>query len=148
MDKHSIHFDAAEQSEIKYRMFCDLRGNAHATTSYRASNCFRIDPRIREFQYKSEAEMDEERYSEEIAQIGRDLMMTQVRKLAAEHLTKKQLRVFNGLLQGKTPTQMALAFGCSESNIRQTIEGNCKGQGGLIRKLRKLVAKAEKTTSE
>ena len=134
---------------MKYRIVCDRWGDYVTTVTYSASNHFRIDPNI-EYQYLTEEEVRkarrQERKTQEESRKRKKVLMTLVFELAEQHLTPTQQVVLIGYLQGKTWTQIARERGCSESAIRQAFCGNSRGQGGLVQKLKNLVA-GDKTTS-
>jgi len=145
--------DDEEQNEtwesIKYCVVCDRWGDNVTTITYNSSNHFRINPNI-EYQYLTEEEVREAHREERRAQTEsrkrKKVLMTLVFDLAEQHLTPTQQVVLIGYLQGKTWMQMANERGCSESAIRQVFWGNSRGEGGLVQKLKNLVA-ADKTTS-
>ena len=125
---------------------CDLRGNWVTTNSYSAGNHYRIDPMIA--QYETEDDLKQRQFDEALAQISREFLLRRLPELAEKAgLSEIQRCVFNGLLLGKTRTQLARERGCSVSALCQVIYGNSKGQGGLIRKLKKAIRNLEETTS-
>jgi hypothetical protein len=129
--------------DIKYVIYSDLQGNWVTTTSHTQSNHFRIDPHYH-YHYLSEEEaneqrrIDERRNAESHKRIQR--IISVIRKKAEKHLTGKQKYVLNGFLHGMSWTEMAEERGCSEAAIRQVFYGNSKGQGGIVRKLQKILA--------
>lgn len=133
--------------DIRGRTICDRWGNDCTTTSYSASNHFRIDPHI-DYQYMLEEEVAKERLLEEQKDEARckeqEEVLAYIYKFAEKHFTPAQKDVFSSFLAGKRWTDIADERNCTEAAVRQVFFGNSKKQGGIIRKLKKCL---RKTTS-
>jgi len=127
--------------DIKYTFVSDRWGNYISSNTYSSANIYRIDPRI-EYHYLPEEEYDKELHEESKKEIlienRKRQMIKEVLKITAK-LTETQQSVLVQYLEGKSIKEIAKNRNSSKSAVRQVLRGNSQGQGGIIRKIKKLL---------
>ena len=128
--------------ELKYQIVCDRWGGWVTTNTYNASNHFYINANI-EYHYLSEDEVadlrkEEQQKDHDRQKLQRHLIVL-IRQIANEHFTTIQHRVLLAYLDGKSWTEIGDELNCSESTVRQVFWGNSRGNGGIVKKLQKLL---------
>ena len=142
MPNYDSRQNNAAWEEIRFQTVCDLNGYSQPVTTYSSGNQFRIDPSI-EFDFVTEAERIARREAEESererAAQRRHTVMTIIMSQADRHFTPTQKEVLTLFLQGYNWTEIGRIRDCSDVAASEVFYGNKLGQGGIVRKLRKVL---------
>lgn len=134
--------DAETWFSIRSGLVCDRMGEQQATISYTRSNRFSISPHV-DYQFLTEDEIEAMRRCEhqraQHKKRAQETVLATIYDFAAMNFTSTQQAVFFDYLNGKSWIQIGRERGCSEAAVRQVFKGNSRGQGGIIRKLKKHV---------
>ncbi|KAA3658584.1 MAG: hypothetical protein DWQ10_10895 [Calditrichaeota bacterium] len=128
--------------ETKYQIVCDRWGNPQSAVTYSEGYHLRIQANL-DYQLLTDKEAEDiqriEQKKRAFIHQRNQSSITQILQLAEKHFSPVQKHVLLAFLQGKTWQEISIEQGCSEASIRQVFRGNSKGEGGIVRKLRKLM---------
>jgi DNA-binding CsgD family transcriptional regulator len=126
---------------LPFELSADLCGNYVVSSTYNKGNIYQIDVTT-DYDYVPDDELAKKiQLEDEVKKSLEKIKKVRLKNLFSQKskLSKRQQQVLNLWLEGKTYVEMALILNISESAIRQSLMGNSLGQGGIIRKLTKLL---------
>ena len=98
---------------------------------------------------RSFSEVDIDKISIEMSDLSRYFSPKKIHRtkklqeLANKFLTPRQYQIFSLILVGKGITEIAAELGVSKQTINAAIYGSSRNRGGIIRKIKKIVAVTE-----